>query len=172
MSEFWEQGYDRTSLSRLEEVTGVDRSTIYNSFGGKRGLHALAADCYVGLVAAALLAPLATGGADDLSDIEAFLDALADVTRSDDFPAGCFIVNDLGAPSRDRAATERYLHGLETGLRDAFVRSGSDDDVAHARSATLLAIVVGANAIATHDRNRAIGMIRAAQALVAAWRDA
>jgi TetR/AcrR family transcriptional repressor of nem operon len=35
---FWRQGYKATSVRDLVEATGVAESSLYNSFGGKRGL--------------------------------------------------------------------------------------------------------------------------------------
>jgi AcrR family transcriptional regulator len=40
---FWAKGFEATTLSDLEAATGVDRSSIYNSFGGKEGLYRSAA---------------------------------------------------------------------------------------------------------------------------------
>ncbi|MEM6397016.1 MAG: TetR/AcrR family transcriptional regulator [Bacteroidota bacterium] len=38
---FWERGYSATSISDLEKSLGISRSSIYNSFGGKRALYDL-----------------------------------------------------------------------------------------------------------------------------------
>ena len=36
---FWEKGYTATSIQDLEEALGIRRSSIYNTFGGKRQLY-------------------------------------------------------------------------------------------------------------------------------------
>ena len=36
---FWEQGYTATSIQDLEKALGIRRSSIYNTFGGKRELY-------------------------------------------------------------------------------------------------------------------------------------
>ncbi|MEL6670095.1 MAG: helix-turn-helix domain-containing protein [Bacteroidota bacterium] len=38
---FWERGYHATSISDLEKALGLSRSSLYNSFGGKRALYDL-----------------------------------------------------------------------------------------------------------------------------------
>lgn len=44
---FWDQGYDRASLSDLESVTGLSRSSLYHAFGSKRGLFDAAVEDYL-----------------------------------------------------------------------------------------------------------------------------
>lgn len=36
---FWQKGYNGTSMSNLVEVTGLNRSSIYNSFGNKKAIY-------------------------------------------------------------------------------------------------------------------------------------
>lgn len=43
---FWSHGYEGTSISDLEEATGLGRQSLYNTFGGKRELFARAVEHY------------------------------------------------------------------------------------------------------------------------------
>lgn len=43
---FWERGYNATSIADLEKRLGISRSSIYNSFGGKRALYDLTLNRY------------------------------------------------------------------------------------------------------------------------------
>ncbi len=169
MVEFWRHGFDGTSLATLESATGVDRSTLYNSFGGKRGLHRAAAQRYVDVLAREMFAPLVAGTATDMADVLRFLDALDSVTRSEDFPLGCFIVNDLDSPSREHDATERYFTALDAALRAAFERAGLAPDRVEQRTRVLTAVAVGVNATAPHDRATALALVASARTLVADW---
>src|SRR5699024_9850897 len=44
---FWRDGYAETALPALEKATGLNRSSIYNTFGSKRGLFDAAVDNYL-----------------------------------------------------------------------------------------------------------------------------
>ena len=43
---FWQRGYDGTSLEDLDRATGLNRGSLYNAFGDKRGLYLAALDHY------------------------------------------------------------------------------------------------------------------------------
>lgn len=46
MQLFWEQGYEATSVQDLVERLGLNRSSLYNAFGGKHDLYLEALDRY------------------------------------------------------------------------------------------------------------------------------
>ncbi len=148
---FWRRGY-AAPLRTLEEATGVDRSTIYNSFGGKRGLYERAAQRYVDRVEQALFALLEEG-----AGVDAFLDRLAAQLGDPAAPAGCLIVNELATGSASSAASTRYLDALEAGLARALGRS--------ALAAVFASAVVGINQVAVASPERALAMIDAARTL-------
>ena len=167
---FWSSGYDLTSLSTLEAATGVDRSTLYNSFGGKSGLYETAAARYVDNVSTFVCEPIASPAG--LGAVLSFLDRLDEVTASTEYPHGCFIVNDLASDAHDRAATDRYLAQLRDGFDAALQAGGVDDDsVRGERAAALTAIVLGVNAAANHDTATARAMIDGARSIVRSWED-
>ena len=43
---FWQKGYNGTSMQDLVDATGLNRSSIYNSFGNKRALYNAALEKY------------------------------------------------------------------------------------------------------------------------------
>lgn len=47
MKVFWDRGYNATSMQDLVDATGLNRSSIYNSFGGKMKLYRAALDRYI-----------------------------------------------------------------------------------------------------------------------------
>ena len=65
-----------TTVGVLEDTTGIDRSTLYKSFGGKDGLYASAADAYIAMATEQLFSVLHDGDA-GVADILAFIDTLA-----------------------------------------------------------------------------------------------
>ncbi len=44
---FWKKGYNGTSLQDLVETTGLNRSSLYNSYGNKMQLYRMALDNYM-----------------------------------------------------------------------------------------------------------------------------
>lgn len=147
ISPFWAKGFAATTLSDLETATGVDRSTIYNSFGGKNGLYHSAAAAYVDMSVDALFEPLYKG-TDGIADIIEFLDRLAEVLGSGVNPPGCLIINDMTADI-DHEATNRYLTCLEGGLRVALERAAESGDTVpgknEQRCQILTAAILGVN---------------------------
>jgi AcrR family transcriptional regulator len=123
---FWSHGYAATTLDELERATGVDRSTIYNSSGGRRGLYDRAAMAYLGRGEDQLLSPLTAGDA-GLDDIVEFLDRLQANLVDESTPPGCLIINDITTPT-NLEITDRYLTTLRRGFSDAIDRSNHTDE--------------------------------------------
>lgn len=55
---FWQLGYEAVSLTDLERATGLNRSSIYNAFGSKRGLFDVAVENYLETIIRPRIAPL------------------------------------------------------------------------------------------------------------------
>lgn len=85
---FWVKGVEATTLSDLEAATGVDRSSIYNSFGGKEGLCRSATSAYVESAEEVLFEPLYKGTA-GIADLIEFLDRIAANLGAGTNPQGC-----------------------------------------------------------------------------------
>ena len=47
MRAFWKEGWRDTTPQRLVEATGLSRSSLYATFGSKKGLFLAALDLYV-----------------------------------------------------------------------------------------------------------------------------
>lgn len=170
---FWAKGFEATTLGDLEVATGVDRSSIYNSFGGKEGLYRSAAAAYVDSAEEVLFEPLhhGTGG---IADIIEFLDRLAANLGAGTNPQGCFIVNDMAADV-DHESTDRYLERLENGLRAALERASasgeSQADKSIRRYRLLMAAVLGVNITHRNDKTgtRAANLVDGLRSEVSSW---
>jgi len=144
---FFAKGFEGTTLGDLEEATGVDRSTLYNSFGGKKGLYTSATTTYLDFAEAGLFEPLLVGTEDGFADIFEFLARLRSGLTSDTAIPGCLIVNDMAAGA-DPGAAKRYREMLEEGVRRALQRAGDDDaDRRAARAGMLSTSVLGVNLV-------------------------
>ncbi|WP_339199587.1 TetR/AcrR family transcriptional regulator [Paenibacillus sp. FSL P4-0176] len=101
MKIFWEQGYEKTSMSDLVEHMGIHRRSIYDTFDDKHSLFLQAMDRYRGKVSTTLLAEIKASK----TAVEA-LHKIFEVMISEveDTPSGCLIVNsavELGTRDSD-----------------------------------------------------------------------
>lgn len=111
MYQFWEHGYDGVSISDLTEATGINRRSLYATFGSKEQLFRDAVARYAagpgGYSAEALARPTAWDVA------YAMVHGAADTTANPDSPRGCLLVqgalaaSDGSAVLRDELAQRR-----------------------------------------------------------------
>ncbi|MER7542467.1 TetR/AcrR family transcriptional regulator [Spirillospora sp. NPDC127506] len=91
MRAFWAAGYEATSTQELCEATGLARSSVYNTFAGKRELFLTALAHYMDDRAARLVRLMEDGGTPLRERLRTVLDWA--VEPDEDDPAGCFVVN-------------------------------------------------------------------------------
>ncbi len=169
---FFAKGYEATTLADLEQATGADRSTLYNSFGGKAGLYSSATSAYLAMAEKGLFRPLLEGTGNGYDDILAFLANLRKGLTTATTP-GCLIVNDMAA-GVDPTATARYRGLLEEGLRRALDRTDDLDPERRLQRAGLIAAsVLGVNLVskATGDAAEIGRHIDGLENEVRRWRD-
>ena len=58
MAAFWTRGYEATSIDDLVEATGINRGSLYGTFGDKRRLFLMALDRYWDTVVNAMMEEL------------------------------------------------------------------------------------------------------------------
>jgi len=147
---FWTKGFDGSSLDDLVGGLGISRSTLYNSFDGKDGLHESALDRYLERVERVIVEPL-RNGTEGVADLLAFIDLVGTVLAATDMPAGCLVLNEIAA-SRNTAAVDRYLNGMRDAVGASLSRAAMlgeiDQSTVTARTAVVLAAVIGANHVA------------------------
>lgn len=171
---FWSKGYESASVPELESATGLSRSSIYNSFGSKRGLFDAAVDSYLNEVIRPRLEPLRQEpvAADAL---EKYLDSIADAfSHPDSLPAanGCLLINSASAPiAKDQHVTE-VIEAYRGELHDAFSRglraaNPALDEPRRALIAdSVTAMVIAAFTLVRISAEQAVLLIRSAQQLV------
>jgi|SRR5579859_836639 len=118
---FWQQGLAATSMPHLAEVTGVQRGSLYNAYGGKDALFLRAFDVYEARFLGAARAAL--DRADLKEALMAFL-GVAIVNMTGGAPSrGCLTTKTAmemgghGQPIRDRV--RKLLDDLEAAVRAA-----------------------------------------------------
>ncbi|MEU4383961.1 helix-turn-helix domain-containing protein [Promicromonospora sp. NPDC023805] len=118
---FWRAGFEGASVPALEEATGLSRSSIYNTFGSKRGLFDAAVQSYLDEVIRPRLRPLKA----DVVAPEAvltYLDGLREAfARTDSMSAtsGCLLINTATAPVVHDGEVARVVADYRDELRAA-----------------------------------------------------
>lgn len=155
MRAFWEFGWNGASYPRLEERTGVARSSLGNSIGPKSELMVVALQRYLGIVDERLVGPLREGSA-GLDDIRAFFARLRGGKRTDPGRWGCLMAIAMTERAADDPAVARLTQEHRNGLTAAFeaalgrayergeTSEGADADLALA----LTGIAIGLNVAA------------------------
>jgi TetR/AcrR family transcriptional repressor of nem operon len=128
---FWEKGYAATSMSDIVEATGLNKSSLYNSFGSKEEMFELAIDHYLSMRSAALHG--VRDGTSGLEDVFAFIDAVHQEATGPNRSRGCMAVNsttELG--NRDEAmvaASARFRDELRTSVSAALKRAATAGEI-------------------------------------------
>ena len=89
---FWERGYEATSIQDLVDALGVNRASLYATFGDKAKLFEAAMDRYLEATqtgAASHLRPPHAGR----EAVAGYLQALVDQASRTDVPQGCLLLN-------------------------------------------------------------------------------
>ena len=175
---FWERGYEATSISDLEQRTGLNRSSLYQEFGSKHALLEAALSSYVDEVVAALLADL-HGAAASLETVAAFFARLAALFRSSTRPAmhGCLLVNTIaeleGRDERVRPAGAGYRRRLRAGFAAALTKASQlgqiETDTVDARAELLVALLLGVWLTVRIDAGAAADLCETIEHEIASW---
>ena len=166
---FWDLGFENTPLPELERVTGLSRSSIYNTYGSKRGLFDAAVASYLDEVVRPLLRPLAV---DDVPPgaLQEYLAGLRTaVLRGESGAAsGCLLIRAANTPVGRDDAVARVIAGYREDLRTALCRGvrawfpqlpPAEQDVL---AEVCTGLVVAALALAPVDARLAAGSLDAA----------
>ena len=107
MTLFWEHGYDGVSISDLTDATGINRRSLYATFGSKEQLFCQAVDRYLagpgGFFAAAMAQPTAR----DIAHM--MVHGAADAYTDPASPHGCLLVQGALASGEDAAPIQADL---------------------------------------------------------------
>ncbi|MFR0636787.1 TetR/AcrR family transcriptional regulator [Arthrobacter sp. LS16] len=123
-SVFWSRGYESASVPELEAATGLSRSSIYNSFGSKRGLFDAAVDSYLEEVVRPRLEPFTREeiAADSLQNYLTSLASKLENTNSERLAIGCMLVNSANSTIANDKAVAGKVSSYRQELHDAFGR--------------------------------------------------
>lgn len=108
MNIFWSQGFDGTSLQQLLQVTGLSKSSLYQTFGGKEELFILCLEHYTAKTKDKLLAQLSLSESGKEFIGQVLLSA-ADEAKSHSLPKGCMIMNTATEFAQNNPLVSQYV---------------------------------------------------------------
>lgn len=117
---FWSRGYEATGIQELVDATGISRSSLYDTFGDKRGLFLAALEHYVSHRSTQLLRYLDNPDA-GLNAIQELFQAQVEYVLAQDND-GCMLVDTTASSMHQDADVEKILHSNRNALEIAFER--------------------------------------------------
>jgi len=116
---FWEKGYEATSIQDLVSATGVNRASLYQSFGSKRELFLKALERFAGCDRNIVRAT--TGVAPGLARIRAALRLAGEQAAAD--VRGCMMVNAIVERAAQDCEMQAMGGAVRQRLEDFFAES-------------------------------------------------
>ena len=142
MQVFWSRGYEAASIQHLVGRMGIQRGSLYGTFGDKRGLFFAAIDRYDQVVTAKLLAAL-DEPASGKAAIRQFFRLKVSFSVETGRPRGCLVTNSATElASRDRGTSTRVgvaLKKIEGAFHSAVVRAQKVGEIDPSRNPRALA---------------------------------
>lgn len=128
---FWQKGFDGTSLTDLTAAMGINRPSLYATYGDKETLFRLAIERYVKVVACHVQRALEQPTARAV--VEQLWHGSIELVRNPENPRGCFLVQGAlvcsdAAQSVQQALAQQRLQG-EVALRRRFERAVAEGDL-------------------------------------------
>ncbi|MGK5557560.1 TetR/AcrR family transcriptional regulator [Actinomadura kijaniata] len=173
---FWRQGVATTGVQDIVNATGLNRSSLYATFGGKQRLYLAALERYVQSRSLPALERLAGDGR-GLPAVTDFFAALIEARCTGEHARwGCMVSNaHAGAENGDpevRAVLDRQHQGLRDALRAALLTARERGQLAPGADPESAADVLALLAHGVNLRSRAGADARRLRASVAAAIDA
>jgi len=127
MEQFWRDGYEATTISKLTEAMGITPPSMYAAFGDKDQLFQAAAACYIDAM---------TVGFDEALAKSTVLETVTDLLyRSGEAhtdagtPAGCFVATEPRLAPQRAILRSRLAERIARGVDDGDVRQGTDAEL-------------------------------------------
>ncbi|MFF1570921.1 TetR/AcrR family transcriptional regulator [Streptomyces sp. NPDC058293] len=122
MVQFWRAGYADTSLDDLSRATGLNRSSIYSSFGDKDSLYSRCLDRYATRYGDRYDQALAGASEEPLGAVRAFFEVTLKRIADPDLPDGCLVAQTaMATPVLSPSIATRAVEAL--GLQRARLRT-------------------------------------------------
>ena len=162
MRVFWERGYASTSVSELTDAVGINKFSLYSTFGDKRAVFVTCLDRYSAQVVSALLSDLEAADA-GLDEIRAYFEMIVYGATHPQECHGCLMTNTAAelAP-RDpeiRRKVRKHFGRMRGAFRRALDNAVERGELVPKASTDLLArhLVASSQSIAVAARTKPSG---------------
>ena len=123
MEQFWKEGYEASSVRKLLNCTGINRGTLYNSFGDKDTFFRSCVDQYNTIVQKQIEDSLKNSKLNWWSAINAYFEETILNVSSKHRSMGCMLVNSLcESVNQNRALRKVVKDSLATIRKEILVR--------------------------------------------------
>lgn len=161
---FWKQGVAATGVQDIVNATGLNRSSLYSTYGGKQQLYLAALNRYVAARSQPVFRQLAEDGRGLPAVADFFRGLISARTSGEHARWGCLVSNaHAGAESDDlevRAVLDRHHQGLCDALHSALETARQDGQLAAAVDPASAAELLSLLAYGVNVRSRAGGDAR------------
>jgi len=122
MNTFWQKGFEATSINDLVDSTGINKASLYNTFGNKEKLFHSAIDRYFQRFVTTAVYQMDQESS-GLTAITAFLYSAGEMAMNDDIKKGCFLTNScIESTILDEESKRRVSESLST-MKNSFRRA-------------------------------------------------
>ena len=121
MEQFWREGYEASSVQKLLDCTGINRGTLYNSFGDKDTFFKSCVDHYNKVVEKQIAASLKNSKLGPWEAIEAYFDETVLNVTNKHRSMGCLLVNSVCESINYDKEMRKVVRGSLATIRKALV---------------------------------------------------
>ena len=117
MEQFWREGYEASSVRKLLNCTGINRGTLYNSFGDKDTFFRSCVDQYNTIVQKQIENSLKNSKLNCWNAISAYFEETILNVSSKHRSMGCMLVNSLCESVNQNRALRKVVRGSLASIR-------------------------------------------------------
>jgi TetR/AcrR family transcriptional repressor of nem operon len=130
MEQFWREGFEASSVQKLLDVTGINRGTLYNSFGDKDAFFKSCLQQYSKLIGSELRATLSNEQLSTWVAVGKYFDLTVVATTNKRRSMGCLLVNSFCESINYDKEIQKLLKGYYSVVRKALLKRMKDAEKA------------------------------------------
>lgn len=155
VEQFWERGYEATSIRDLAQAMGLTTASVYNAFGDKRAVYRRALDFYIARSFYDRVGRFESKP--PIQAVKAFFEEIIDRSLGDEKRKGCMLVNSALEVAPHDEEFQRVVADVLVQVESFFLRcvqrgqkdgSVSDRQAASDLAGTLLSTLLGIRVLA------------------------